>query len=188
MTDPKLKSLVERAERLIEERQALGADLRDIFTEAKSAGYEPKAMRKVIARRAANPDDLARDDALIETYEAALGAVGEALADIRKGATWKAASEKHGVPRATMARAAAVSKRREVIPDDGARSICPGERANEGAGSAAVEGLSPRLQHDVDSTPSASMKPEMGQPASSTVAFPDDLAFPAHLDRRRVSA
>jgi uncharacterized protein (UPF0335 family) len=120
MTDPKLKSLVERIERLIEERQGIGADIRDLFTEAKSAGYEPKAMRKVIARRAANPDELARDEALIETYEAALGAVGEALADIRKGATWKAASEKHGVPRATMARAAAVSKRREVIPEEDA--------------------------------------------------------------------
>lgn len=102
MSDTRLKSLIERIERLIEERVAIGGDIRDIFTEAKSAGYVPKAMRKVIARRAMDASDLAEEDALIEAYEAAAGAAGVAAKLVAGGATIDEAAEKTGVPRSTV--------------------------------------------------------------------------------------
>lgn len=102
MSDTRLKSLIERVERLIEERQGIGADIRDIFTEAKSAGYVPKAMRKVIARRAMDASDLAEEDALIEAYEAAAGAAGVAAKMVAAGATIDEAAAKTGVPRSTV--------------------------------------------------------------------------------------
>jgi uncharacterized protein (UPF0335 family) len=117
MTDNRLKSLAERIERLMDERDGIASDIRDIYTEAKSAGYIPKALRKVIARLRMDPAKLAEDDTLIELYEAALGPVGKAMKAVREGATWQEASEATGVPRATLARAEAVSKRREMIPE-----------------------------------------------------------------------
>jgi uncharacterized protein (UPF0335 family) len=118
VTDDKLKSLAERIERLMDERDGLGADIRDIFTEAKSAGYVPKVLRKAITRKRMDPSKRDEEDAILELYEGALGAVGKALAAVRAGATWKEASADHGVPRATLARAVKVSKRREELRTD----------------------------------------------------------------------
>ena len=101
MSDNRLKSLIERIERLITERQGIAGDIRDIFTEAKSAGYVPKAMRKVIARRAMNASDLAEEDALIEAYEAAAGSAGVAAKMMANGATIDEASAATGVKRST---------------------------------------------------------------------------------------
>ena len=103
MSDPRLKSIVERIERLNEERKALGADVRDIFQEAKSAGYIPKAIRKVISRRAMNAADLAEEDAMVAAYEAAAGAAGVAAKMVAAGATLGSAARATGVPKATVA-------------------------------------------------------------------------------------
>lgn len=120
MTDGRLKSYVERIAKLAEERKAIGGDIADILQEAKSNGYIPKTLRKVVARYMADPAKLAEDDALLETYEAALGRVSKALEAIRAGATVDGAAKATGIPRATVARAAAVSNRRELItpPND----------------------------------------------------------------------
>lgn len=115
MTDGRLKSYVERIARLAEERKAIGGDIADILQEAKGNGYIPKTLRKVVARYMADPAKLAEEDALLETYEAALGRVSKALEAIRAGATVDGASKATGIPRATVARAAAVSNRRELI-------------------------------------------------------------------------
>lgn len=100
-----LKSLAERIERLMDERDGLGADIRDIFMEAKSAGYVPKVLRKAITRKRMDPSKRDEEDAILELYEGALGAVGKALAAVRAGSTWKEAAADHSVPRATLARA-----------------------------------------------------------------------------------
>ena len=55
----RLRSLVERIERLEEEKKALSSDIRDIFAEAKSAGFDVKIMRAVIKLRKMNADELA---------------------------------------------------------------------------------------------------------------------------------
>lgn len=67
--DKRLKSIVERIERLEEEKKGLSADVRDIYSEAKGAGFDPKIIRQLIRRRKMDPDARAEQDALLETYE-----------------------------------------------------------------------------------------------------------------------
>lgn len=73
MTDNRLLQLVERIERLLEERKGIGEDIREVYAEAKAVGYSAATIRQLIARRAMKPDDRAEADALLETYEAAIG-------------------------------------------------------------------------------------------------------------------
>jgi uncharacterized protein (UPF0335 family) len=68
----RLISLVQRIEKLEEERKALSADVSEIFQEAKSAGYVAKAIREVIKLRKMNPADREEQDYLVETYRKAL--------------------------------------------------------------------------------------------------------------------
>jgi uncharacterized protein (UPF0335 family) len=69
----RLRSLVERIERLEEERKALGSDIKDIFQDAKSAGFDVKALRQIIKMRTWEPARLEEHEALIDTYRRALG-------------------------------------------------------------------------------------------------------------------
>lgn len=71
-TGAQLKSIVERIERLEEERKGLGADIREIFAEAKGNGFDPKVLRLVLRKRKMAAADLAEQEALLETYEAAI--------------------------------------------------------------------------------------------------------------------
>lgn len=68
----KLRSLVERIELLLDERKAIGDDVRDVFSEAKTQGYDTKTMRMIIKLR--NMEKSGRDemDMLLTTYRAAL--------------------------------------------------------------------------------------------------------------------
>lgn len=77
-TDNRLRLLVERIERLLEERRGISEDIRDVYAEAKAVGYDAKTIRKLIARRAMKPDDRAEADAVLQVYEAALGMGGAA--------------------------------------------------------------------------------------------------------------
>ncbi len=70
-----LKSIVERVEKLNEDKQAISADISDVFKEAKGNGFDVKALRKVIALRKLSADDRAHQDAVLETYMNALGMV-----------------------------------------------------------------------------------------------------------------
>jgi uncharacterized protein (UPF0335 family) len=71
--DDRLKSLIERVERLEEEKNNLLADIKEVFSEAKGLGYDPKIMRKVLIIRKMDIDDRLEQEALLETYRAALG-------------------------------------------------------------------------------------------------------------------
>lgn len=68
----RLRSLIERIERLEEEQKALSSDIRDIFTEAKSAGFDNKIMREIIRLRKMNAADRDEKEFLLETYRKAL--------------------------------------------------------------------------------------------------------------------
>ena len=72
MTDNALRLIIERIERLYEERAGITDDIKDAFSEAKARGYDTKMVRRVIARRAMTPDERGEEDALLTTYEAAL--------------------------------------------------------------------------------------------------------------------
>lgn len=69
----RLRSLVERIERLEEEKQAIAGDIREVFAEAKGAGFDTKIMRQVMKLRKLEKDDLQEQEHLLDLYKRALG-------------------------------------------------------------------------------------------------------------------
>jgi len=69
----RLRSLVDRIERLEEERKALGGDIRDIYAEAKSAGFDVKVLRQLIRIRKQEAADVEEQETLLDVYRRALG-------------------------------------------------------------------------------------------------------------------
>ena len=72
-----LRLFIERIERLEEEKQATAEDIRLVYGEAKSEGFDPKTMRTVIRLRAMNKNDRQEQETLLDTYKAALGLADE---------------------------------------------------------------------------------------------------------------
>nr|DAO43448.1 MAG TPA: UPF0335 protein [Caudoviricetes sp.] len=68
----RLRSLIERVERLEEEQKALASDIRDIFAEAKGAGFDVKIMKEIIKLRKMNAADRDEKEFLLEAYRKAL--------------------------------------------------------------------------------------------------------------------
>lgn len=71
--DNRLRLLIERIERLEEEKKGIGDDVKDVYSEGKSAGYDTKIMRKIIRLRKMKPDDRREAEQLLATYARALG-------------------------------------------------------------------------------------------------------------------
>lgn len=71
--DDRLRLLIERIERLEEEKKGIADDIRDVYAEAKAVGYDPKIMRQIVRLRKMKPDDRSEQDMLLETYKNALG-------------------------------------------------------------------------------------------------------------------
>ncbi len=69
----RLRSIVERIERLEEERKSLANDIKDIYSEAKSAGFDVKVLRQIITLRRKEPAELEEQETLLELYRRALG-------------------------------------------------------------------------------------------------------------------
>ena len=72
-TDQQLRLLIERIERLEEEKKGISDDIRDVYSEAKSKGYDVKIMRQIVRLRKLKPEERKEMELLIETYKAALG-------------------------------------------------------------------------------------------------------------------
>ena len=68
-----LKSLIERIERLEEEKGALTADIREVYSEAKGHGFDTKIMRQVVRLRRLETSERQEQDAILDLYLAALG-------------------------------------------------------------------------------------------------------------------
>jgi uncharacterized protein (UPF0335 family) len=73
----RLKSFIERIERLEEEKRALAEDIKEVFAEAKGVGFDIKTMRQIIKIRKMDQDDLDEQEALLDTYKRALGMLPE---------------------------------------------------------------------------------------------------------------
>ncbi|MCX7285864.1 MAG: DUF2312 domain-containing protein [Novosphingobium sp.] len=71
--DDRLRLLIERIERLEEEKKGIGDDIKDVYSEAKSTGYDAKIMRQIVRLRKMKPDDRREMEAVLETYKNALG-------------------------------------------------------------------------------------------------------------------
>ena len=71
--DDKLKSFIERLERLSEEKNNINFDIKEVFSEAKSSGYDTTIMRKILAFRKMDVDERLEQETLLKTYKNALG-------------------------------------------------------------------------------------------------------------------
>ncbi|HEX2941604.1 MAG TPA: DUF2312 domain-containing protein [Rhodopila sp.] len=69
----RLRSIVERIERLEEERKALASDIKDIYSEAKSAGFDVKVLRQLIRIRKQEAAEVEEQETLLDVYRRALG-------------------------------------------------------------------------------------------------------------------
>ena len=68
-----LRLLIERIERLEEEKKGIADDIRDVYAESKSTGFDTKTMRAIVRLRKMEKDDRDEQEAMMETYLAALG-------------------------------------------------------------------------------------------------------------------
>ena len=68
-----LKAFVERIERLEEEKKALADDIRDVYGEAKSSGFDVKALRTIVRMRKQDKDERMEQETILQTYMVALG-------------------------------------------------------------------------------------------------------------------
>lgn len=71
--DERLRLLVERVENLEEEKKGVADDIKDVYAEAKAVGYDIKVLRRIVRDRKKNRDDRMEEEAVYETYAAALG-------------------------------------------------------------------------------------------------------------------
>lgn len=68
-----LRSITERINNLEDSKKEIANDIRDVYAEAKSNGFDPKALREIVRRQRADAQKLAEHEALVETYMASLG-------------------------------------------------------------------------------------------------------------------
>jgi uncharacterized protein (UPF0335 family) len=78
-----LKSLIERIERLEEEKRALGEDIKEVYAEAKGTGFEPKIMRQIIKIRKMDQNEHDEQESLLDVYKRALGMLPESSVETR---------------------------------------------------------------------------------------------------------
>lgn len=69
----RLRSFLERVERLEEEKKAIAEDIRDVYAEAKSMGFEPKIMRKIVSLRKTAVEKRREEQELLDLYMSAIG-------------------------------------------------------------------------------------------------------------------
>jgi uncharacterized protein (UPF0335 family) len=74
----RLRSLIERIERLEEEKRTLSADIKEVYAEAKGTGFDTKIMRQIIRLRRMDKDDVDEQETLLEVYKRALGMLPDA--------------------------------------------------------------------------------------------------------------
>ena len=70
-----LKAIIERIERLEEEKKTIADDIKDVYGEAKGTGFDTKILKKIIAIRKQDKDERMEQEAILETYLIALGMV-----------------------------------------------------------------------------------------------------------------
>jgi uncharacterized protein (UPF0335 family) len=77
MTNNQLKALIERIERLEAEKATVADDIKEVYSEAKGTGFDPKIIKKVIAIRKRASAEVTEEQALIDTYMSALGMLAD---------------------------------------------------------------------------------------------------------------
>lgn len=72
-----LRSLVERIERLEEEKKTIAGDIKEVYAEAKANGFDTKIVRKVVSLRKKEPSEREEEQAILDLYMSALGMIPE---------------------------------------------------------------------------------------------------------------
>ena len=123
MTNSRLQSIVKRIESLEEEQRALGADKGDLYAEAKGAGYNVKALRKLIRERKEDTAQKAEIEAAMDAYRVELGMVAASVA--RGEISERNAAKESGFSASAIHRAAASLKKDAVseAPHDDAQTF-----------------------------------------------------------------
>ncbi len=73
----RLRSFIERIERLEEEKRSTAADIKEVYAEAKGTGFDTKIMRQLVKLRRMDKDDLDEQETLLEIYKRALGMLAD---------------------------------------------------------------------------------------------------------------
>lgn len=158
----RLKSFVERIERLEEEKKALQGDIKDIYAEVKSVGYDVKTTRKVVLLRQMDAAARAEQEALLDVYKHALGMAVDA---VRSGElSLREAGRKYNVSKSSVHRGLAVP---DVSHDPATGEVIEKEG---GAPNPVRDGEASADERDA----SASSSPPIAEP---------DLTIPAFLRR-----
>jgi uncharacterized protein (UPF0335 family) len=71
--DQRLMQYIDRIERLEEEKKGVGDDIKDVYSEVKSVGFDPKAVKQLIKLRKKTKETRLEEEAILETYKAAIG-------------------------------------------------------------------------------------------------------------------
>ena len=71
-TADRLRSFIQRIERLEEDKKGIAEDIKEVFSEAKGEGFDVKVLRKVIALRKKDPEEVAEEEELLELYMSAI--------------------------------------------------------------------------------------------------------------------
>lgn len=116
-----LRSLIERIERLNEEKAAISADVKGVYAEAKSAGFDTKIMRAIISLRKKDADERQEEEALLDVYMSALGMqpsfFDEDQSETQSGVASRPVEGSGGLDTATGAPAAPIQEQApEVFP------------------------------------------------------------------------
>ena len=73
-----LRAFIERIERIEEEKEVIGDDIKEVYSEAKGTGFDAKILRKVISLRKKQPHEREEEEAILDLYMQALGMAGPA--------------------------------------------------------------------------------------------------------------
>lgn len=73
LDNEQLLSIIQRVEKLNEDAAQIAADLKEVMSEAKAAGYDPKYIKKMVELRKLDPDELDEQDELTQMYRSAIG-------------------------------------------------------------------------------------------------------------------
>ena len=200
----RLKSFIERIEKLEEERKAIGDDIREVYSEAKGVGYDVKTMRLIVAERRKDPADRDEQEALLDVYRHALAQ-----------ASYRDVAEQFGISKSKVHRlvprknrgtddhATTAGDKRPAgeelgLDDEGPSApalapnaappgisdsveahVVPQPEPDGGVGS----GIPPALSHFDQGTPTSEVHRASNEPA--TLPVPDDIGImPGFLDRR----
>lgn len=153
MSNASLKSFIDRIETLEEEKKAIGTDIRDVYDQAKGAGYTPKIMRRLVRERQRDAAEVAEEEALLDAYRHALGMAVSLVRD--DGLSLREAEKATGISKSSIHRALAVPAVSQTKAGD----------------------VSPIVSGTIAAAIGAS------QPHTLTDDEPIDLTIPAHLRR-----